>query len=165
MYLLIWIYRFLSHSLVVWLFRWISNAILLKFVCPLPLMLWFVSICHLPFSPSSACDKNSISFAQGYDLMFIRLWGTGHDLLLNYAISSSNPFVNMPRSSKLMTKWWFDWQITEALLIKAVWFGRQPPRPRYPKFPRPLDLAFDGSDRLKRILPTLIWIPVLRFGL
>jgi len=78
MYLLIWIYRFLSHSSVLWLFRWISGAILLRFVCPLPLMLWFVSICHLPFFPSSACDKNSIPSAQGYDLMFIRLWGTGH---------------------------------------------------------------------------------------
>jgi hypothetical protein len=37
----------------------------------------------VPFFPlCSACDEKSMPVALGYDLMFIWLWGTGHDLLL-----------------------------------------------------------------------------------
>jgi len=34
------------------------------------------------FFLSSACDKKSMPVPPGYDRMFIRLWGTGHDLLV-----------------------------------------------------------------------------------
>ena len=34
------------------------------------------------FFLSSACDKKSMTVPPGYDRMFIRLWGTGHDLLV-----------------------------------------------------------------------------------
>ena len=42
-------------------------------------LLWSFGICH--FFLLEPVTKNSIPIAQGYDLMFILLWVTGHDLL------------------------------------------------------------------------------------
>ena len=58
------------------------------------------------FLPSSACDESSISVAQWYDLMFVRLWGTGHACYLYHAVSEGKPVLSIPWSSKLMNKWW-----------------------------------------------------------
>ena len=38
--------------------------------------------CMVLFFLCSACDEKSLPVAPGYDMMFICLWGTGHDLLL-----------------------------------------------------------------------------------
>ena len=96
--LLLWIYRFLNHSSIVWLFHpilspTISVSSTTRKISPEaasrahhPFCLDLVMIgCsqHLPFAifPFFSLWWKFHTIAQGYDLMFIRLWGTGHDLL------------------------------------------------------------------------------------
>ena len=59
---------------------WSRVLTIYQFMSCVPHSLWSqaLAIFHLPFFPSSACDENLTSVAQRYDLMFIRLWGTGH---------------------------------------------------------------------------------------
>ena len=70
------------------------------------------------FLPSSACDESSISVAQWYDLMFVRLWGTGHGCYLYHAVSEGKPVLSMPWSSNLMNKWWllYFWGLLKSCL-------------------------------------------------
>jgi hypothetical protein len=59
---------------------------------------------YSPF-PFSAYDEKSISIAKWYDLMSIRLWGTGHAYYLYYASYANNSVGNMSLGSKLINRW------------------------------------------------------------
>ena len=65
-----------------------------------------LSICHLPFFPSSACDENSIPFLKDMIWCSFACEVLGMTCYGYYAIPQSNPVVGMPWSSKLINRWW-----------------------------------------------------------
>ena len=65
-----------------------------------------LSICHLPFFPSSACDENSIPLLNDMIWCSFSCEVLGMTCYGYYAIPQSNPVVGMPWSSKLINRWW-----------------------------------------------------------
>ena len=60
-----------QHRIIFVLSNWSTSAKQLPIQAAVPLALLFF--------PSWACDENYMCIAQWYDLMFARLWGTGHE--------------------------------------------------------------------------------------